>query len=104
LENLVVVGSHLGFADGRVYLDALERPGKLHRIVRFGLARGGGDHIERRLEAIVSELVVLPGEALLESGNVRIELGERVVVIFADLLDDAEAVLADRARRTQRAA
>src|SRR6266576_3523611 len=91
LENLVVVGSHLGFADGRVYFDAFERFGKLDRIVRFGLARGRGDHIERRLEAIVSELVVLPGEALLESGNIRVELGQRVVVIFADLLDDAEA-------------
>ena len=86
----MVVRAHFGFADGRVYLHALERLGNLHRIGRLGLVRRGREHVERRLQPIVAELVVLAGEALLVRGSVGIELGQRIVVIFADLLDGAD--------------
>ena len=105
LQQLVVVGAHLDVADGRRRSSGLRAPcATLTGSLDLALVAAAANRSNAVFEAIVAELVVLAGEALLERRRVGIELRQRVVVIFAHLLDDADAVLADGARRAQRAA
>src|SRR5437762_3683556 len=104
LEQLVVVGVHLHRPQRRVHLDALEGARELHGVVRARLLRRRLEQREHVAQPPVVELVRLVGEALVERDLVGKERRQHVLVVLGNLLEVADAVLADGGHRTQAAA